>query len=610
MKNLKRRRRKRLVGALCLAFLLAAAGAGLKQYLRESRKTMGDLQDRKETEETRETGTPVEKAQPSDKVLEDKSVYQEDEEDSVVTMYLTVRRGNKGDNTDHTWAEINEHSAYYYEENGLPRFNCEALLQVGDENGPKEGEFGYGEEASNAAVQIRGQTSSQLEQKNYKIRIKAGKGSWRGQRTLALNKHVVDPLRFTNKLCYDLIKDVPQMIGARTQFVHLYVKDETEGEDSEFVDYGLYTQVEQMNRTYLSNHGLDKKGQLYKINFFEWFRYEDVIMKEDDPAYDEDAFEEYAEIKGDRDHSKLIEVLEAVNDYSVPIGETAEKYFDLDNLFYWAAFHILVGNYDTGARNLYIYSPQNMDKWYFISWDNDSAFRRTYHKTIQYTEGESWERGLTQFTGLVLFKRLFQLEEYRKMLDDAVNDLRENYLLKSRINKKIKAYRRVVEPFQFTEPDSSYFRAGGREQYDFLAKSLASEVEQNYQYYLESLENPWPFYVGMPRVEDGKLHVTWDAAYDPDGENITYSVILARDYEFTDVVDQKENVHIPGIDLRKPEAGTYFLRIRAKNESGYEQDCFDYYPGSGKGKIYGAYIFHIDEKGKITLDDDEKAIGG
>ena len=178
-----------------------------------------------------------------------------------------------------------------------------------------------------------------------------------------------------------------------SQFVHLYVKDETEGEDSEFVDYGLYTQVEQMNRTYLSNHGLDKKGQLYKINFFEWFRYEDVIMKEDDPAYDEDAFEEYAEIKGDRDHSKLIEVLEAVNDYSVPIGETAEKYFDLDNLFYWAAFHILVGNYDTGARNLYIYSPQNMDKWYFISWDNDSAFRRTYHKTIQYTEGESWERG-------------------------------------------------------------------------------------------------------------------------------------------------------------------------------------------------------------------------
>ena len=41
------------------------------------------------------------------------------------------------------------------------------LLQVGDENGPTEGEVGYGERVPNATVQIRGQTSSQNAQKNY-----------------------------------------------------------------------------------------------------------------------------------------------------------------------------------------------------------------------------------------------------------------------------------------------------------------------------------------------------------------------------------------------------------------------------------------------------------
>ena len=99
------------------------------------------------------------------------------------------------------------------------------------------------------------------------------------------------------------------MIGARTQFVHLYVKDKTAGADAEFEDYGLYVQVEQMNKTYLKAHGLDSKGHLYKIEFFEWYQYEDLKLATD-PDYDLDAFEEYLEVKGSDDHRKLLEVLE------------------------------------------------------------------------------------------------------------------------------------------------------------------------------------------------------------------------------------------------------------------------------------------------------------
>ena len=39
------------------------------------------------------------------------------------------------------------------------------------------------------------------------------------------------------------------MMGLRTQFVHLYVKDLTDSDTGAFVDYGLYTQVEQLNKT-------------------------------------------------------------------------------------------------------------------------------------------------------------------------------------------------------------------------------------------------------------------------------------------------------------------------------------------------------------------------
>lgn len=149
--------------------------------------------------------------------IEDSSaVYQNDDDDSVVTMYLTVSQGNETDNTNHTWDDLNAHSVYYYEERGIDRYRVEGILQVGDENGPVSGMFGYGEFAPNCSVQIRGKTSTRSPQKSYKISIRKNEGYWREQRTIALNKHVYDSVRFCNKLSYDLLKTVPGAFSART----------------------------------------------------------------------------------------------------------------------------------------------------------------------------------------------------------------------------------------------------------------------------------------------------------------------------------------------------------------------------------------------------------
>ena len=129
------------------------------------------------------------------------------------------------------------------------------------------------------------------------------------KKTISLNKHSGDPVRFKNKLAYSLIQEIPEMIGARTQLVHLYVKDKTEGEDGLFQDYGLYTQVEQINKTYLKNHGFDNDGALYQVGNFDWQRHEDVIMLATDANYDKDAFEQYLEVDGSEEHDTLIALL-------------------------------------------------------------------------------------------------------------------------------------------------------------------------------------------------------------------------------------------------------------------------------------------------------------
>ncbi|MCI8455157.1 MAG: spore coat protein CotH [Lachnospiraceae bacterium] len=553
--------------------------------------------------ETAGEGTVREQAEKEQEMREEplrdkKEIYADDDETSVVTMYLTIRTGNAEDHTDHTWTEINSFDTYYYSENDLPRYNCEAILQIGDESGPLEGEFGYGETTPNATVQIRGQTSSRREQKNYKVRIKKGKGAWRGQRTLALNKHIGDPVRFRNKLAYDLMKDIPQMMSARTQFVHLYVKDETAGGNGEFTDYGLFTQVEQMNQTYLKAHGLDGRGHLYKINFFEWNPY-DAIRLKSDPEYDAKAFEEYIEIKGNDDHTKLLKTLDAVWDYSIPTKELIETYFDSENICYWMAFQILIGNYDAGSRNCYLYSPLHSKKWYFLSWDNDSAFSRTAYRLKGYSEGLSWERGMTQFLHVALFERMFKEECYREELLAAADDLRARYLNRELMEKRVAAYRAVVERYAFALPDGKYI-GGDLETFFRLTEAIPAEVDENYGYLLESMEKPWPFFVGVPYVEDGRLCVEWDVAYDVDHEEITYAVALASDYRYETVIERQEGLRLPRTSFGPVSPGDYYLKVTARNASGYEQECYDFYSRpDGGGKAYGTVAFTIGQDGQV-----------
>ncbi|MDO4325030.1 MAG: CotH kinase family protein [bacterium] len=562
----------------------------------------------KEQTEANETaaGDYVEKETLKEGGLRDNDAwYAEDDETSVVTMYLTVCEGNEGDNTDHTWDEINAHSAYYYEENNLERYNVDAILQIGDENGVLGSEFGEGVTVPNAAVQIRGQTSSLRTQKNYKIRIKDGKGKWREQRTLALNKHVADASRIRNKLAYDLMKEIPQMMSARTQFVHLYVKDQAGG-DTEFVDYGLFTQVEQINKTYLENHGLDRNGHLYKINFFEWEKYDAVMKQKTDPDYDEKEFETYLEIKGTDDHTKLHRLLEELNDYTIPITEIVEAHFDVENLSYWMAFHMLMGNFDVGARNAYIYSPLNSEKWYFISWDNDVSLSRGYYERRNYSEGDSWEKGMTKYVGCVLFNRMLREEIYREALDAAVEDLMKHYLTEEKVDAMIQSYAEVVRPYLFREPDLSHIDLT-EEMFEELIRGMAAEIRGNYEGYIESLEKPWPFFVYQVELVEEELWIGWGAAYDLDGEEITYHVQVASDYWFEDVLYEEEGVRIPQIVMQALPAGRYFIRVRARNESGYEQDCFDYCSVNGAGKIYGARCFVIEEDGSCSMYEESLA---
>ncbi len=526
-------------------------------------------------------------------------VYQYDDPDSIVYMYVTVRKGNPSDNTDHTWEEVNDFTNWYFSDMEITEIGkAEAILQIGDEYGPLPGKLGYGEVIPNATIQIRGASSSLYTQKSYKIEMRARAGEWRGQKTIALNKHMLDLSRVRNKLSFDLMKEIPNLISLRTQFVHLFIKDETTDLQSKgFVDFGLFTQIEQPNRRYLRSRLLDGNGQFYKTTFFEFYRYPENIRLADDLQYNEMIFSEILEIKGNKDHKKLIQMLEDVNNFNIPIEQVFEKYFDSDNYFTWMAFNILIGNIDTQSQNFYLYSPQNGEKWYFIPWDYDEVLSRLNRDYFGRYPYEYWEYGLANYWGSVLHNRVLRLDRYRNKLTAKINELNQ-FLTQEKIESMLSVYRPVVEEYITKMPDIQYF-PGNIDDFNMQYSLIPQEIKLNYDLYYDSLETSMPFYLGTPKVVGNRIYLNWDESYDFDAQSVTYNFAISKDWEFLDVIYSDSIVNITSIQIDMLAPGTYFWRVTATNEDGKIQYPFDYYFDAEDGFHPGMKYLYISPEGEI-----------
>lgn len=531
--------------------------------------------------------------------VQDSDALYRREDDHVLTLYMTVGRGNDKDGTNYTWEQVNARPLSYYETWGIEPYMCEAVVQFGDELGPVAGEFGYGELTPNATVRLRGAGASEQQQKSYRIDIKQNKGEWENQQAIILNKHAADPTKLRNRLAYALMADIPTMFSARTWYVHLYVKDKTQPGDNLFHDYGLYTAVEQINSRYLRNRGLESSGSLYKAVDFDWRQHADVLRAATNANFDQKAFEQVLEIKGSVDHAKLIELLRVVNDESVPISQTVETYFDEDNLYYWMAFHMLMGNRSAANSNYYLYSPQVQNKWYFLSWDNDAMLNDAYERLRDSTYDPSWNHGIFMFSQVKLFERILKDEECRAGFDNAVEDLMDSHLTRETLEEKIRTFQSMSRELVYSLPDSAYQRVA-IDEYERLVAGMVAEIDQNYDAYQSSLDEPWPFHILKPSAVEGGLTLQWEPSYVYPSGTPVYSVELARSPDFSQCI-VKETAYA-GTAYNQPAlpAGQYFLRVRAKYGENWQDAC-EYYITENAGTVYSTMCFYVLEDGSVEV---------
>ena len=294
-------------------------------------------------------------------------------------------------------------------------------------------------------------------------------------------------------------------------------------------------------------------------------------------------------------------MLQAVNDESQPIGEVIRRYFSRDNLLYWMGFHILMGNRDVEASNYYLYSPQGMNTWYILSWDNDGLLPEAYERMKDASYDPSWSHGIFPLVSARLYERILKDEECRAKLDTVVDDIYNSWLQEDEIEERVRQYAETIQEYVYDMPDAMFQRVSSSN-YHRLVDAIPAEITANYEAYQTSMTEPWPFHIRMPEVGNGTLTLAWEPSYVyPDGE-LTYSVELSQDPNFADHLVDVESQAETDYPVDMLPEGQYFLRVRAQSKDGSRQDAYEYYLTETDRKIASTLCFYVLEDGTVQVN--------
>lgn len=525
------------------------------------------------------TGCSSDSESQINRITDNKSIYSRDNE-SLENVYVTIVT----DNTV-TMADVNG----WQLKSGQPKPEINVR-------------FDYGRPASdmtgvnaNAVLYQRGQLATTSDLKSYKIKLSDAAAEWNDQDELNLNKHPYEMTKIRNKLCFDLIKLFPDTFSCRTQFCRLFIRDLNSSSSNEYVDYGLFTHVEDIDRSYLKDRGIEKKAYLYKAQNFEFLTYPDVIKKVSDPGYSKEKFEKLLEIKGEEDHERLIQMLKDVNDETLDINEVIGKHFDRDNYITWMAMNILLGNTDTNVANFYLLSPLSQEKWYFMPWDYDFTMGYGYQSG---SDDSIWSPdyirdGASMYWGVPLHTRFLKDPQNVKDLTAKIEELSSiasKEVIADKVSKMYASTNEIVKRM----PDLALLGTS-TEDYEAEIIRLPSAVEDNKRTYYEGLKKPMPFDLLDAAAAGNGYSFTWEPAYDLEGDALTYDFYISGSPDFSDTVKAITGIQGTSATIASLPPGTYYWKAEAVDPAGNRREAFDvYFDEEEEFEYFGVKQFSVD----------------
>ncbi len=526
------------------------------------------------------TRIPIEKAEPSRAgaledwsletsdmngadLYEDKSIYEQD--NNIYDVYVSVFPTKESNGNMIDFSSFGLHTSRGHDYN--PILNCNVqIVKEGDTLDPL-----LSLDQKNATIRVRGNSSRGDTYKSYKVKLTEDAEPFYGQKNMNINKHSEDITKIATKLETELLVGVDNILSFRTYFMRVWIRDTSlPADQQEFKYYGLFTEIEQPNKTYLESRGLGSNGSIYKARDFS-FALSDVLKDVDDPGYNEEAFETVLTIREGNNHEKLLEMLRAVNDETTNFEEVFYKYFNEDNYLTWLAFNLLMGNNDIINHNFIIYNPENSETWYFVPWDFDGTLRFGEYESSLMKLPESL-RGVQKLNQSVLHRRYLRMDGSVEKIKNKMNELLKSSITEERVTTLINSYKPVLEKTTTIMPDMELLDMPPNELPVYL-DSLYEGILSNYEAFETSIQYSSPMYVSNPELqEDGSVKFAWEASYSYQGRPVTYNLQVFEDYNMSKLVFEEKNIAQTTWSKEKGmKPGIYYLKVTAVDSEGNEQ---------------------------------------
>lgn len=526
------------------------------------------------------------------KLVDNVGLYNEADNMKIENLYITAYTGeNPKAGSPFTLADL-------YSTSGRLETDNEPIIKVTVSQGlPEgiEGKLGFKATAPNGLMQIRGHSARNDVQKSLKIKLFGGTGSFYGQTILNLNKCPYDETRILQKTCCDMFTKLKDFVTLRTKFVHVFILDKsTSGTSATYKDYGLFTHIENPDKDFLAAHNLDENGYLYKASNFEFYRYPDEIKNVDDPSYNKAAFDSRLKQLSGKDNRKLIQMLDDINNSSIDINESFDKYFDKDNFLTWMAVNMLTANYDTTTQNYMLYSPLNSQKWYLLPWDLDGTMKNTTLIDNYFSQMPESQKGLSRYWSVNLQRRYFSYKDNVDALTKKVEEVRKIFLDNDFSGLGLK-YFNLVDGIKKSSGDINHITTQGIANAPLFVKDFNNIIEKNYQIYLKSIHTPMPNFLVENKKVNGKWYFKWTPSQDIDGKMVYYDFQLASDVLFEHIIDEKKHLFSTDYTSDKQLAkGTYYYRAITYDSTGNIQYAFDSIDITTSHREFGVKQFTVD----------------
>ncbi|MCX6305059.1 MAG: CotH kinase family protein [Bacteroidetes bacterium] len=226
----------------------------------------------------------------------------------------------------------------------------------------------------NVGFRLRGNTSRYSMKKSFKISFSeyvSGR-KYQGVKKINLNGEHNDPTMIREKLFYDIWKKAG-MVERRTSFVKLYINN---------AYYGLYTNLEEMEKEWLTRVYLQTGGNLYKCTYPADLVYHGPLEQTYKDLENETAtggrVYELQTNKSQDDYTRLVELITVLNQ---PAGGTFAQdipvILNVDHFLKSLALDVATGNWDDygyNRNNYYLYENPADSKVDFITYDPDNTF--------------------------------------------------------------------------------------------------------------------------------------------------------------------------------------------------------------------------------------------